>query len=246
MPNIVVVGTQWGDEGKGKVVDVLSRSVQAVLRFQGGNNAGHTIVVNGRKTVLHLLPSGILRQGCVCLIGNGVVVDPQVLLEEIDLLVTHGRSVKRGELIISRKAHVIMPYHRALDRLRESAKGIAKIGTTGRGIGPTYEDKAARRGIRIGDLLDETVLRERLEAVLPERFYVFVLSRTPKIVFRGKGSNGFAMLSPMGRWWITCYLCARLNVVVRIQALDMPHSLLRRQTEATFCLMKVLVLIRLI
>ena len=169
MPNVVVVGAQWGDEGKGKVVDVLSRHVDAVVRFQGGNNAGHTLVVNGEKVVLHLLPSGILRKGCVCVIGNGVVVDPGVLITEIQELRAKGHSVDASNLIISMHAHVIMPYHLALDRLREQSKGANRIGTTCRGIGPTYEDKVARRGVRVADLLDETRLRERLSIILPEK-----------------------------------------------------------------------------
>ena len=169
MPNIVVVGTQWGDEGKGKVVDVLSRHVDAVVRFQGGNNAGHTLVVNGEQMVLHLLPSGILRDNCVCVVGNGVVVDPRVMLEEIEELAGRGRQIGPDQLVLSARAHVILPYHLALDRLREEARGDARIGTTCRGIGPTYEDKAARRGIVVGDLLDASRLRARLEAIVPDK-----------------------------------------------------------------------------
>ncbi len=169
MPNVVVVGAQWGDEGKGKVVDVLSRHVDAVVRFQGGNNAGHTLVVNGEKVVLHLLPSGILRRQCVCVIGNGVVVDPGVLLSEIVGLREKGHVVDANNLIVSMHAHVIMPYHLDLDRLREQSKGANRIGTTCRGIGPTYEDKVARRGIRVADLLDEERVRERLSIILPEK-----------------------------------------------------------------------------
>jgi adenylosuccinate synthase len=169
MPNVVVVGTQWGDEGKGKVVDILSRHVDAAVRFQGGNNAGHTLVVGGEKLVLHLLPSGILRPECVCVIGNGVVVDPKVLLSEIASLQGRGVPVPPGHLIISLNAHVIMPYHLALDRLREEAAGAGRIGTTGRGIGPTYEDKVGRRGVRVADLLDRARLRARLDEVVPEK-----------------------------------------------------------------------------
>jgi adenylosuccinate synthase len=169
MPNIVVVGTQWGDEGKGKVVDVLSRHVDAVVRFQGGNNAGHTLVVNGEQMVLHLLPSGILRDNCVCVVGNGVVVDPQVMLDELEELRGRDRHIGPDQLVLSARAHVILPYHISLDRLREEARGDARIGTTCRGIGPTYEDKAARRGIVIGDLLDADRLRARLEAIVPDK-----------------------------------------------------------------------------
>ncbi len=169
MPNVVVVGTQWGDEGKGKVVDVLSRHADLVVRFQGGNNAGHTLVVEGVKSVFHLIPSGILRDGCRCVIGPGVVVDPQVLLREIGQLEAVGRAIGPERLVLSRDAHVILPYHRSLDALREGALGDAGIGTTRRGIGPCYEDKVARRGIRVGDLLRPDVLRAQLATVLPEK-----------------------------------------------------------------------------
>jgi adenylosuccinate synthase len=169
MPNVVVVGTQWGDEGKGKVVDLLSPHVDAVVRFQGGNNAGHTLVVDGDKLVLHLLPSGVLQQGCLCVIGNGVVIDPELLLGEISDLERRGRKLTPDDLVVSTHAHVIMPYHVSLDRLRELALGEKRIGTTHRGIGPCYEDKVARRGIIVADLLDERRLRARLQAVLPAR-----------------------------------------------------------------------------
>lgn len=168
MPNVVVVGTQWGDEGKGKVVDVLSRHVDAVVRFQGGNNAGHTLVIDGAKVVLHLLPSGVMR-GCLCVIGNGVVVDPSVLLHEIAELAARGRRLDGDGLVVSPHAHVIMPYHRTLDRLREASLGTNKIGTTNRGIGPCYEDKVARRGVRFADLVVPERLRARLDAVAPHK-----------------------------------------------------------------------------
>jgi len=166
VPNIVIVGTQWGDEGKGKVVDVLSRHVQAVVRFQGGNNAGHTLVVDGEKIVLHLLPSGILRKDCICVIGNGVVVDLGVLAEEMRALVARGWDLGPENLVISPHAHVIMPYHLALDRLREASLGDRKIGTTNRGIGPCYEDKVARRGITMAHLRDPDVFAARLAPIL--------------------------------------------------------------------------------
>ena len=169
MPNVVVVGTQWGDEGKGKVVDVLSRQVDAVVRFQGGNNAGHTLVVDGEQMVFHLLPSGILRDNCTCVIGNGVVIDPKVLLQEIAELEGRGRPIAPGQLLISAPAHIILPYHLALDRLREESRGDKRIGTTCRGIGPTYEDKVARRGIVMRDLLDSDRLRARLLDVVPDK-----------------------------------------------------------------------------
>ncbi len=161
--NVVVVGTQWGDEGKGKVVDLLTERVAAVVRFQGGHNAGHTLVIDGRKTVLHLIPSGILREGVQCLIGNGVVLSPQALLEEMDMLAAGGVPAHE-RLAISEACPLILSYHVALDHARERARGKAAIGTTGRGIGPAYEDKVARRALRLGDLFH----RERFAAKLGE------------------------------------------------------------------------------
>jgi adenylosuccinate synthase len=170
--NVVVIGTQWGDEGKGKIVDWLTDRSQGVVRFQGGHNAGHTLVVNGKKTVLHLIPSGILREKVTCYIGNGVVLSPEALLEEVDMLAKAGVSVE-GRLKISEAAPLILPYHVALDHAREAAKGAGKIGTTGRGIGPAYEDKVARRAIRVQDLF----YRERFAAKLGEvlDYHNFVL-----------------------------------------------------------------------
>ncbi len=167
--NIVVTGLQWGDEGKGKVVDVLAARSRHVVRFQGGNNAGHTLVVEGRKIVLHVVPSGILNPEVRCVIGNGVVVDPQVLVTELDALQTRGVNIEGDRLLISEQAHLIMPYHRTLDGCRETALGGGQIGTTKKGIGPAYEDKVARRGIRMAEFIDAQVLRERLLAVLPEK-----------------------------------------------------------------------------
>ncbi len=168
MSTVVVLGAQWGDEGKGKIVDLLTEHADGVVRFQGGNNAGHTLIVKGEKTILHLLPSGILHRGTFCLIGNGVVLDPEVLISEIANIKKKGLLKNDKQLLISDRAHVIMPYHRLIDQLRELAKGEGKIGTTGRGIGPAYEDKVARRGIRVGELADPSLLRRRLEEVLPE------------------------------------------------------------------------------
>lgn len=165
MPTNVVVGMQWGDEGKGKVVDYLTRYADMVVRHQGGNNAGHTIVVNGKQTILHLIPSGILHGGKVCLIGNGTVVDPGVLIEELDAIQGAGHCVD-GRLYISLCAHVIMPYHKTIDKCQESLRGKNRIGTTGRGIGPAYADKADRFGIRIGDLLDTELFETKLASIL--------------------------------------------------------------------------------
>ncbi|MDY0162008.1 adenylosuccinate synthase [Desulfobotulus sp.] len=172
MGNIVIVGTQWGDEGKGKIVDLLSEHADSVVRFQGGNNAGHTMVVAGEKFISHLVPSGIL-QGKTCYIGNGVVVDPAVLLEEIDYLAGKGVDIGPHNLRISEKAHVIFPYHKVLDHARESSDGKKKIGTTGRGIGPCYEDKASRRGIRFVELMDPEVFADRLAVNIKEKNHMF-------------------------------------------------------------------------
>jgi len=162
----VIVGSQWGDEGKGKIVDLLSEQHDIVVRYQGGANAGHTIEFDDQKFVLHLIPSGILREGVQCVIGNGVVIDPVALIEEIDLLEKHNISV-RGRLFISHNAHLIMPYHKLLDQISESGK--QKIGTTGRGIGPCYIDKYARKGIRIVDLLDRDLLEKKIRENLEEK-----------------------------------------------------------------------------
>ena len=159
--NLAVLGAQWGDEGKGKIVDLLTPRFDLVARYQGGHNAGHTVYVNGTKFVLRLIPSGILHSGITCVIGNGVVVDPVALFGEIDELVRHGIDVD-GRLLVSDKAHLILPYHRDLDLLSEARRGERKIGTTSRGIGPAYEDKIARRGIRVGDLADAAGLAENV------------------------------------------------------------------------------------
>jgi adenylosuccinate synthase len=163
--NVVVIGTQWGDEGKGKVVDLLTDKVAAVVRFQGGHNAGHTLVIDGRKTVLHLIPSGVLHDDVQCLIGNGVVLSPTALFEEIDMLEAAGVPA-RTRIRVSESCPLILPYHIALDQARELARGAKAIGTTGRGIGPAYEDKVSRRGLRLGEMLDATHFTERLREVM--------------------------------------------------------------------------------
>ncbi|MEJ2657924.1 MAG: adenylosuccinate synthase [Desulfobacterales bacterium] len=180
MSNIVIIGTQWGDEGKGKIVDLLAEFADMVVRFQGGNNAGHTMVVNGEQFISHLVPSGIL-QGKICLLGNGMVVDPAVLVQELDNLKKKKIHVGPDRLKISEKAHIIMPYHKQIDLAREKMKGNNKIGTTGRGIGPCYEDKATRRGIRFIELLDTEHFAERVKNILEEKnFYLkqYLLAET--------------------------------------------------------------------
>ena len=172
MANVVVVGTQWGDEGKGKIVDLLTGSAELVVRYQGGNNAGHTLVVQGQKYIFHLIPSGILHSSKKCLIGNGVVVDPEVLISEIDRLQAQGIKIGPHNLQLSEKAHIIMPYHQRLDLARERAKGDSKIGTTGRGIGPCYEDKVARCGVRTVDLIDPAALKAKVEHNLKEKNFL--------------------------------------------------------------------------
>lgn len=166
MSAVVIVGAQWGDEGKGKITDLLAQDADLVIRYQGGNNAGHTVVVGEETFKLHLIPSGILYEGKTCIIGNGVVVDPEILLEEMNSL--EERGISTNNLLISEKAHVIMPYHRLLDKLEEESRG-QRIGTTGRGIGPCYVDKVARSGIRMADFIDPEQLRFRLEQVLPAK-----------------------------------------------------------------------------
>jgi len=171
--NVVVLGTQWGDEGKGKIVDLLTEQASLVARYQGGHNAGHTLVIDGEKTVLHLIPSGILRDGVQCLIGNGVVLSPEALLKEVSGLEERGVPVSE-RLRISPSCPLILPVHVALDQAREAARGNNKIGTTGRGIGPAYEDKVSRRGLRVGDLLDEASFAEKLKELL--EYHNFMLT----------------------------------------------------------------------
>src|SRR5262245_61841352 len=169
MAATAIIGTQWGDEGKGKVVDLLAARADMVVRYHGGNNAGHTLVVNGEKTILNLIPSGVLHPGKVCVLGAGMVIDPQVLVREIDALRARGYLADDRWLRVSERAHLIMPYHRAIDRARERLREAGAIGTTGRGIGPAYEDKMARTGIRVGDLFDDEGFREALGRSLREK-----------------------------------------------------------------------------
>ncbi len=172
--NVVIIGTQWGDEGKGKLVDLLTEQADAVVRFQGGHNAGHTLVINGKTTVLHLIPSGILRESVQCLIGNGVVLAPDALLKEIEVLEKSGIQVK-SRLLISEACSLILPVHIAIDQAREKARGNKAIGTTGRGIGPAYEDKVARRGLRAGDLLNQKLFAEKLAGLMD--YHNFMLTQ---------------------------------------------------------------------
>ncbi len=170
--SVVVVGAQWGDEGKGKVIDLLTEFADIIVRFQGGNNAGHTLVVGGEKFVFHLIPSGILHETKRCIIGNGLVIDPGVLIEEIDELRKRGYFPNDDQLLISEEAHLIMPYHKKIDVARERLQGRNRIGTTGRGIGPAYEDKVGRCGIRVVDLLDEGVFEKKLESNLVQKNFL--------------------------------------------------------------------------
>jgi adenylosuccinate synthase len=172
MANVVVVGAQWGDEGKGKVVDIYTEYADDIVRYQGGNNAGHTLVVGSEKIVLHLIPSGILHEGKRCIIGNGVVLDPEVFIKEITKLKESGRIKDDASLLLSESLHIIMPYHKRIDIAREAKSGDKKIGTTGRGIGPCYEDKIGRRGIRLMDLLNEEVFARKLKEFLVEKNFL--------------------------------------------------------------------------
>ncbi|MDL2307771.1 adenylosuccinate synthase, partial [Desulfovibrio sp. OttesenSCG-928-C06] len=181
MSSLVVVGAQWGDEGKGKIVDLLTPDIDVVVRFQGGNNAGHTVIVDDKKYILRLIPSGILHAGKRCFIGNGVVLDPVVFCEEVETLLAQGVQIDPTRLFISKSTHLIMPYHKALDKARENKKGEDKIGTTGRGIGPCYEDKSARIGIRAADLADTALLRRKIEKALYEKNVLLRSYNEPEI-----------------------------------------------------------------
>lgn len=178
MANLLVIGTQWGDEGKGKIIDLLASSFDVVARYQGGHNAGHTVYVRGKKIILHLIPSGILQRGKLCIIGNGVVLDPKAFLTEIEELKKSGVEID-DNIVISKNAHLILPYHSLIERISEERRGAKKIGTTCRGIGPSYEDKMARRGIRAGDLLDLQVLKEKIEQNVEEKNVYFAYYNEP-------------------------------------------------------------------
>ena len=201
MPNIIVIGAQWGDEGKGKVVDLVTPCADVVVRYQGGNNAGHTVVVGKEKFVLQTIPSGILHPGGRCVIGCGVVVDPASLIQEMESLVRRGVSLD-GNLYISKNAHLIMPYHPALERASESKAGRRRIGTTGKGVGPAYADKAARIGIRMADLLDEALFREKLEA------NVFQTNRLLREIYDEETFTVESILGPYMRYagWLAPYI----------------------------------------
>ncbi|HDZ24681.1 MAG TPA: adenylosuccinate synthase, partial [Desulfobacteraceae bacterium] len=227
MSNVVVVGTQWGDEGKGKIIDLLTEYASTVVRFQGGNNAGHTLVVGGEKFILHLIPSGILHPNKKCLIGNGVVVDPGVLISEIKNLRARGVEITPGNLYLSERAHLIMPYHNALDWAREAKKGKKKLGTTGRGIGPCYEDKAARVGLRAVDLLDRKYFLNRLRSNLDKKN--FILEKYYKV----KPLNRAKIVRDSAKW--SKFLAPFIsNIALQIdQALQKKENILFEGAQGT-------------
>jgi adenylosuccinate synthase len=225
MPAIVLVGAQWGDEGKGKASDLLGDRVDYVVRYQGGNNAGHTVVIGEETYALHLLPSGVLSPSVTPVIGNGVVIDPQVLLEEIDGLADRGVSCDR--LLISASAHLIMPHHQALDRVSERYLGKARIGTTGRGIGPAYGDKVARTGIRVQDLLDPGILRQKLDLVLMEKNQVLAK------VYNRRGIDADAVAAEYLEYAGKLRRYVADTVLVLNRALDEGKSVLLEGAQAT-------------
>jgi adenylosuccinate synthase len=225
MPAIVLVGAQWGDEGKGKASDLLGDRVDFVVRYQGGNNAGHTVVIGEESYALHLLPSGVLSPGVTPVIGNGVVIDPEVLFGEIDDLAARGVSSDR--LLISASAHLIMPHHRALDRVTERYLGNARIGTTGRGIGPAYADKVARTGIRVQDLLDPGILRQKLDLALMEKNQVLAK------VYNRRGIDAGAVAAEYVAYGEKLRRYMADTVLVLNQALDEGKSVLLEWAQAT-------------
>jgi adenylosuccinate synthase len=225
MPAIVLVGAQWGDEGKGKATDLLGDRVDFVVRYQGGNNAGHTVVIGEESYALHLLPSGVLSPGVTPVIGNGVVIDPEVLLGEIDGLADRGVSCDR--LLISANAHLIMPHHQALDRVTERYLGNARIGTTGRGIGPAYGDKVARTGIRVQDLLDPGILRQKLDLVLMEKNQVLTK------VYNRRGIDAEAVAAQYVGYGEKLRRYVADTVLVLNRALDEGRTVLLEGAQAT-------------
>src|SRR5437660_1362046 len=225
MPAIVVVGAQWGDEGKGKATDLLGGRVEYVVRYQGGNNAGHTVVIDDETYALHLLPSGVLRPDCVPVIGNGVVIDPGVLIEEMEGL--RERGIDLSKLKISADAHLIMPHHRALDKVTERYLGKARIGTTGRGIGPAYGDKVARTGIRVQDLFDPGILRQKLDLVLMEKNQVLAK------VYNRRGIDAGAVAAEYLAYADKLRRYVADTVLVLNRALDEGKSVLLEGAQAT-------------
>ncbi|GAK55418.1 adenylosuccinate synthetase [Candidatus Vecturithrix granuli] len=211
MATLVILGLQWGDEGKGKIVDMLAERFDVVARYQGGHNAGHTVTIDDQKFVLHLIPSGILHADTQCVIGNGVVIDPAAFFQEIDELQQRGLDDIPGRLFVSARAHVIMPYHRVLDRIREESRGVKKIGTTGRGIGPTYESKMGRTGIVIADLLNETVFREKLHTAL-DAIKQICGENFPELAYEPMGSTYLNYGDQLRPYIVDCSLFLRQAV----------------------------------
>jgi len=200
MANLLVLGTQWGDEGKGKIVDLLAPAFDVVARYQGGHNAGHTVYVNGKKIVLHLIPSGILHPGKLCVIGNGLVVSPKAFLNEIAELGNNGVTVDETNLVLSKGAHLILPYHPLMEKVCEDNRGERKIGTTCRGIGPSYEDKAARSGIRAGDLLHPGILRDKIRENVLDKNRAFSLNGIPSLDYEQVFDEFAAYASQIGKY----------------------------------------------